>query len=210
MSLSHTVYETERCVYLQASATRFLIKIQVYTVEKYSWLKHRYTQWKSTSVTVIVMPSNIDLENSLSSWHTLLEHSCVHNWMPVFSRGWLLPTGRSDVQWSQIQFNDSEPRVGGSSWGSFPVWQRLPNHSSNCTVMIFTGSTACYVAEKPPLQDTKAEDTATLPQLLHMWHDVCTGLSGSNGEPKYQIHQFGHTSTLLLPTFHNYKHFLVC
>jgi len=36
-------------------------------------------------------------------------------------RGCLLPrVGRTDVQWSQIRFNGSEPRVVGSSWGSFP------------------------------------------------------------------------------------------
>ena len=59
---------------------------------------------------------------SLSSWHTLLEHSRVHNPAPVFSRGCLLPrVGKTEVQWSQIRFNGSEPRVVGSSWMSFPV-----------------------------------------------------------------------------------------
>jgi len=58
---------------------------------------------------------------SLSSWHILLERSRVHNPAPVFSRGCLLPRVRTDVQWSQIRFNGSEPRVVGSSWRSFPV-----------------------------------------------------------------------------------------
>ena len=36
--------------------------------------------------------------------------------------GCLLPRlGRTGVQWSQIRFNCSEPRVVGSSWRSFPV-----------------------------------------------------------------------------------------
>ena len=49
---------------------------------------------------------------SLSSlWHTLLKSSRVHNRTPVFSRDCLLPrVGITDVQWSQIRFNGSEPR----------------------------------------------------------------------------------------------------
>jgi len=39
---------------------------------------------------------------------------------------------RADVQWSQIRFNGSEPRVVGSYWRWFPVWWRLANRSSNC------------------------------------------------------------------------------
>jgi len=68
---------------------------------------------------------------SLSSWHTLLERSRVHDQTSVFSRGCLLPrVGRTDVQWSQIRLNGSEPCVVGSSWRSFPVLWRLANRSS--------------------------------------------------------------------------------
>ena len=50
--------------------------------------------------------------SSLSSWHTLLERSRVHNRTPVFSTGCLLlRAGRTDVQ---IRFNGSELRVDGS------------------------------------------------------------------------------------------------
>ena len=83
----------------------------------------------------------------LSLWHTLLERSHVRNQTPVFSRGCLLPrTGRTDVQWSQIQFNGSEPRVVGSSWRSFPVWWRLANHSSNCMMMVFAAALYCSLS----------------------------------------------------------------
>ena len=61
----------------------------------------------------------------------------VHNWMTVFSRGHLPRVGRTDVQWSQIRFSGSEPRVVGSSWRSFPVWWRLLNHNCICTVTVF-------------------------------------------------------------------------
>ena len=61
----------------------------------------------------------------------------VHNWTTVFWRGHLPRVGRTDVQWSQIRFNGSEPRVVGSSWRSFPVWWRLLNHNCNCTVTVF-------------------------------------------------------------------------
>ena len=85
----------------------------------------------------------------LSSWHTLLERSHVHSRTLVFSRSCLLPCiWRTDVQWSQIQFSGSEPRVVGSSWRSFPVWWRLANCSSNCTVTVFVRSTACDVAKE--------------------------------------------------------------
>jgi len=64
----------------------------------------------------------------------------------VFSSGCLLPrVGRADVQWSQIRFSGSEPRVVGSSWRSFPVWWSLANRSSCCTVMVFISSTGCDV-----------------------------------------------------------------
>ena len=40
------------------------------------------------------------MADSPSSWHIFLEHSCVHNRMPLFSRGCLLPRAeRTDVQW---------------------------------------------------------------------------------------------------------------
>jgi len=86
---------------------------------------------------------------NLSSWNTLLEHSHVHNRSPVFFRACHLPCiGRTDVQWSQIWFNGSEPHVVGTSWRSFPFWQRLVNRSSsNCMLMIFIRSTACDVAK---------------------------------------------------------------
>jgi len=59
---------------------------------------------------------------ALSSWHTLLDSSCVHNRTPVFLAGCLPPRiGRTDVRWSRIRFNGSEPRVVGSSRGLFPV-----------------------------------------------------------------------------------------
>ena len=63
--------------------------------------------------------------------------------------GCLLPhLGRTGVQWSQIRFSGSEPRVVGSSWKSFPVWWRLANRSSNCMVKVFIRSTACDVAKE--------------------------------------------------------------
>ena len=93
--------------------------------------------------------SRCSLSLSLSSWHTLLECSHVHSRTPMFSTGCLLPrVRRTDVQWSQIRFSGSEPRVVGSSWRSFPVWWRLVNRSSNCTVMVFISSTACDVQPK--------------------------------------------------------------
>ena len=50
----------------------------------------------------------------------------------------LLPRiGRTDVQWSQIRFNGSEPHVVWSSWRLFAVWWRLENCSSNCTLLCF-------------------------------------------------------------------------
>jgi len=86
---------------------------------------------------------------SLTSWHTLLEHSCVHSRTLVILGGCLLPCiGKTDVQWSQIRFNGYEPRVVGSSWRSFPVWRRLVNCSSNCMLMVFIRSTACDVAKE--------------------------------------------------------------
>ena len=70
---------------------------------------------------------------------SLLDYSRVHsNWMPMFSRGCLLPCiGRTDVQQSQIQFNGYEPRVVGSSRRSFPVKWRHANCSSDCKVMVW-------------------------------------------------------------------------
>jgi len=59
---------------------------------------------------------------ALSLRGTLLDSSCVHNRTPVFLAGCLPPRiGRTDVRWSQIRFNGSEPRVVGSSRGLFPV-----------------------------------------------------------------------------------------
>ena len=76
----------------------------------------------------------------ISPWHTLLERSRVHNRTTVFSIECLPPRlERTDVQWSQIRFNGSEPRVVGLSWRSFPVWWKLANRSSNCVVMVFIG-----------------------------------------------------------------------
>jgi len=82
-------------------------------------------------------PARVDRVPLFSSCHALLEHSRVRNRTPVFSRGRLLPrVGRTDVQWSQIRFNGSAPRMVGSSWRSFPVWRRLANRSSNCPVRL--------------------------------------------------------------------------
>ena len=50
--------------------------------------------------------------HSLSSRHTRLERSRVHNQTPVFSYNYFLPcTGRTDVQRFQIRFNRSKPGV---------------------------------------------------------------------------------------------------
>ena len=63
---------------------------------------------------------------SFSSRHTLLKCSHVHNLSPVFSGRCLLQgVVRTDVQWSEIKLNSSEPRVIGSSWGSFSVSRGL-------------------------------------------------------------------------------------
>ena len=62
------------------------------------------------------LPLSLSVCVSVSSCHTLLEHICVHNQAPVFSRGCLLRClGRTNVQWSQIPFSGSEPRVVGSA-----------------------------------------------------------------------------------------------
>jgi len=62
------------------------------------------------------LPLSLSVCVSVSSWHTVLEHICVHNQAPVFSRGCLLRClGRTNVQWSQIPFSGSEPRVVGSA-----------------------------------------------------------------------------------------------
>jgi len=100
-----------------------------------------------TYFTCIRNPNGVN--HSLSSRHTLPEHSHVHNRTPVFSRGCLLPRiGRTDVQWSQIWFNSSKPYVVGPSWRSFLVWCRLANRSSNCMVTVFIRSTGCNTAKE--------------------------------------------------------------
>ena len=125
----------------------------------------------------------------------------------MFLRGCLLPhVGWSDVQWSQIRFISSEPRVGGSSWRSFPDRMRLPTHSNNCTVMIFIGSTACDAAKQSQetfcYQGGKGMLLRYCPKF-----SICDmtvyGILGILWRAKCQIHQSGHTSTMLWPTFHN-------
>jgi len=72
----------------------------------------------------------------LSLWFSLHKHRRIHNQMPVFSRGFLLPcVQRTNMQQSQIQFNGSEPGVVGSSWTSFPAW-RLANCSSSSDILV--------------------------------------------------------------------------
>ena len=51
-----------------------------------------------------------------------------------------------------------------------------------------------------PLPCWKA--TLTLPWHLHFLYDECRESSGSCREPMYQMHLWGHTSTLLWPKFH--------
>ena len=103
----------------------------------------------------------------LSSWHSLLERSHVHNWMRVFWRCCLLPhIGRTGVKWSQVRFNGSGPRVVGSSWRSFPVLWMLENHSSNCTVMVLDDGRA--------FSQTQSHYTSTPithPPLDSVWPD---------------------------------------
>ena len=127
--------------------------------------------------------------------------------MTMFSRGCLLPhTGRTDVQWSQLRFSGSEARVAGYSRRSFPVWWRLANCSSNCTVMVLIRNTACDVAVGSQvsfmLPCWKVGDTLTLPWFLHLLYDEHKESLGSCGEPMYQMHLSRHTSTLLWPNFH--------
>ena len=63
------------------------------------------------------------MADSPSSWHIFLEHSCVHNRMPLFSRGCLLPRAeRTDVQWLWAM-------CGWVLLEGFPVWWRLANRS---------------------------------------------------------------------------------
>ena len=89
---------------------------------------------------------SLSLSVAYSSWAQPYPQS---NATAVFSTGCLLQrVERTDVQWSQIRFDGTEPRVVGSSWRSFPVWRRLANRNSNCAVMVFIRSTACDVQPK--------------------------------------------------------------
>ena len=114
----------------------------------------------------------------LSSWHSLLERSHVHNWMRVFWRCCLLPhIGRTGVKWSQVRFNGSGPHVVGSSWRSFPVWWMLENHSSNCTVMVLDDGRA--------FSQTQSHYTSTPithPPLDSVWPD-----HGGHGPDKVKV-----------------------
>ena len=102
----------------------------------------------------------------LSSRH-VLERSCVHNPVPVFSSGFLLAcVRRTDVQWSHIRLGGSEPRVIGSSCGLLPVRRGLSGRSSKCTMIMFIESTSRNVTGKSQMA-LHRRVTQTLSWLQH-------------------------------------------
>jgi len=78
----------------------------------------------------------------------------------------------TDIRWSQIRFNSSEPCVVEPSWGWYLVRWGLANHFSNCTV--FVRSIACGVPKESEIilsyHVGKRRGTPWHCPDFHVWH----------------------------------------